>query len=91
MDNNTPDSSKIPLWIALTPLIALIVMLSCSVYLFSDNSSYGPNQIALMMASGVGIAIAMWRGQTYLELEDALVHGIMLSMRACLILLMVGP
>jgi NhaC family Na+:H+ antiporter len=90
VDTNTPDSSKIPLWVAIAPLIVLIMMLACSVYLFGDNSSYGPNQIALMMASGVGIAIAMWRGQTYLELEDALVHGIMLSMRACLILLMVG-
>lgn len=90
VDTNTPDSSKIPLWIAIAPLLALIGMLACSVYLFGDNSSYGPNQIALMLSAGVGIAIAMVRGQSYLELEDALVHGIMLSMRACLILLMVG-
>ncbi len=32
---------------ALIPLFALIAMLSSSVYLFGEDSSYGPNQIAL--------------------------------------------
>lgn len=41
----------IPLWLALLPLVLLISMLALSVGLFSDNSSYGPNQIALLLAA----------------------------------------
>ncbi|WP_262690567.1 Na+/H+ antiporter NhaC [Kordiimonas aestuarii] len=88
--NNTNNQDTISLWFAILPLISLIIMLTSSVLLFGDSSSSGPNQLALMFSAGVGIALGMVRGQSYEVLEQALVDGIMLAMKACLILLMVG-
>ena len=35
---------------ALIPLVALVIMLASSVYFFGEDSSYGPNQIALWIS-----------------------------------------
>ena len=80
----------IPLWLALLPLLLLIGMLAMSVALFHDNSSYGPNQIALMVAAGVAALVGMKLGMRWHDLEGAMVEGITLALRACLILLAVG-
>ncbi|HBY88290.1 MAG TPA: Na+/H+ antiporter NhaC, partial [Colwellia sp.] len=37
------------------PVITLICLLTLAVFYFGDNSSYGPNQIALLIAMGVAI------------------------------------
>ncbi|MFT5139481.1 MAG: NhaC family Na+:H+ antiporter [Lysobacterales bacterium] len=84
------QKSTIPLWLALTPLLFLILLLAGSVSLFGDNSSYGPNQIALMLAAGVASLIGLYLGNTWAELEEAMVNGITLALKACLILLVVG-
>ncbi len=84
------DKRKIPLWLAVLPLIFLITMLAASVSLFGDNSSYGPNQIALMLAAGAAALIGLYLGDTWSELERAMVDGITLALKACLILLAVG-
>jgi NhaC family Na+:H+ antiporter len=84
------DKRSIPLWLALLPLLFLITMLAASVSLFNDNSSYGPNQIALMLAAGVAALIGLYLGDTWSELERAMVDGISLALKACLILLAVG-
>lgn len=83
-------SNPIPLWIALIPLLCLVVMLTGAVLLFGDSSSSGPNQLALMFSGAIGIGLSLWRGQSYEVLENAILDGIMLAMKACLILLMVG-
>jgi Na+:H+ antiporter, NhaC family len=75
---------------ALLPVAALILLLASSVYLFGDDSSAGPNQIALMLAAGCGIIIGVFNGYTWRELERGIVHGISLAMGAILILLVVG-
>jgi Na+:H+ antiporter, NhaC family len=72
------------------PLIVLVVLLSASVYLFGDNSSYGPNQIALFMATAVAVVIGLKNGYRWAVLEKAMVNGISLSLGAVLILLSVG-
>lgn len=72
------------------PLIALILMLGSAVYLFSDNSSYGPNQIALMLSMGIAILIGLKNGYKWHDIEEAIVKGISLSLGAVLILLTVG-
>ena len=51
MTDNSREN-PIPLWLAVIPLILLIAMLAGSVTLFGDSSSYGPNQIALMLRLG---------------------------------------
>ncbi|WP_206485594.1 Na+/H+ antiporter NhaC [Thalassotalea sp. G2M2-11] len=75
---------------ALIPLIALILMLSASVSYFADNSSFGPNQIALLFAMGIAVVIGLKNGYSWGSIEKAIVHGISISLGAILILLAVG-
>jgi len=83
-------NKPIPLWLALLPLLFLIMMLASSVSLFGDNSSYGPNQIALMLAAGAASLIGLYLGESWADMERAMVEGISLALKACLILLAVG-
>ncbi|REL27167.1 Na+/H+ antiporter NhaC [Thalassotalea euphylliae] len=75
---------------AFIPIIALIAMLSTAVVYFGDNSSYGPNQIALLIAMGIAIIIGLKNGFDWHSIEKAIVNGISLSLSAVLILLAVG-
>ncbi len=72
------------------PVFILIVLLWGSVMLFGDESSSGPNQIALILAASAGILVGIYNGYTWTELQDGIVKGIGLSMGAILILLAVG-
>ena len=65
-------------------------MLAGSVSLFQDNSSYGPNQIALLLAAGVAALIGLYLGESWEDMERAMIDGISLALKACLILLAVG-
>jgi NhaC family Na+:H+ antiporter len=82
--------APIPLWLALLPLVLLICLLALSVGLFSDNSSYGPNQIGLLLAAGAASLVGLKLGIYWSDLEHAMVEGITLALKACLILLAVG-
>lgn len=85
------QSPKAPSFVdAFIPLIALVIMLSTAVIYFEDNSSYGPNQIALLLAMGIAILIGLKNGHTWPSIEKAIVHGISISLSAILILLAVG-
>jgi NhaC family Na+:H+ antiporter len=90
LTDSKKNDAPIPLWLALLPLVLLICMLALSVSLFSDNSSYGPNQIALLLAAGVASLVGLRLGLHWSDLEHAMVEGITLALKACLILLAVG-
>ncbi|MCW9028040.1 MAG: Na+/H+ antiporter NhaC, partial [Kangiella sp.] len=75
---------------ALMPVAFLIVLLFFSVKLFGSDSSYGANQIALILSAAIAVLIGLFNGQTWKELEAGIVDGISLAMGAMLILLMVG-
>ncbi len=75
---------------AIIPILFLIGLLFFSVQLFGSDSSYGANQIALILAASIAIIIGLLNGQTWKELEKGIVEGISLAMGAMLILLMVG-
>ncbi|MBT8336038.1 MAG: Na+/H+ antiporter NhaC [Gemmatimonadetes bacterium] len=75
---------------SLVPIVALVALLGISVFLYGGDSSYGPNQIALMVAAMVAAALGIRNGYKWKELEAGIVHGISLSTSAVLILLMVG-
>lgn len=75
---------------ALIPLIGLIFMLSGAVFYFGNNSTGGPNQIALLLATGIAIVIGLKNNHKWTEIEKAMVNGISLSMGAIFILLVVG-
>ncbi len=75
---------------ALIPVVSLILMLAGSVYLYGDNSSYGANQIALILAAGVAAAIGIKNGYRWKAIEQGISKGISSAMGAILILLAVG-
>ena len=85
-----PAHRKPSLLDAFVPLIVLIVLLFTSVALFGSDSSFGPNQIALLLCSGLVIIIGLKNGFAWKALEQAMVNGIALSLGAILILLVVG-
>ncbi|MBA3987558.1 MAG: Na+/H+ antiporter NhaC [Idiomarina sp.] len=87
MSNTTKRPSYLQ---AATPLLALIVMLASSVYIFGADSSYGPNQIALLIAAGIATIIAFVNGYRWEEVEEGITKGISVALGAILIILMVG-
>jgi Na+:H+ antiporter, NhaC family len=91
MDASDRSTARPPSLVqALVPVAFLVFLLGSSVYLFGDASSAGPNQIALILAAGVGIILGLANGATWKQLEQGIVHGISLAMGAILILLVVG-
>lgn len=87
MKNTIKDPSLVD---ALIPIIALVIMMSGAVFLFADDSSYGPNQIALLLGTGLAAIIGMKNGHRWKEIEAGIVKGISMALGACLILLAVG-
>ncbi|MBU2923407.1 Na+/H+ antiporter NhaC [Colwellia sp. 1_MG-2023] len=90
-ENQSPIQKKEPSMLdSVIPLIALVIMLTASVSYFADNSSFGPNQIALLLAMGIAILIGLKNGHQWEDIEAAIVKGISISLGAILILLTVG-
>jgi NhaC family Na+:H+ antiporter len=75
---------------ALLPVAVLICLLSLSVFLFGEDASYGPNQIALCFGAAVAAMIGWRNGQTWSDIEESIVTGITVSMKPILILFSVG-
>jgi len=87
MQNNIKNPSFFD---AALPLLVLTILLSVSVYLFSDDAAFGPNQIALFFSTAVAAIIGIKNGYSWRDIERAMVKGISLSLGAVLILLSVG-
>jgi NhaC family Na+:H+ antiporter len=75
---------------ALIPVVCLIIMLAASVYLYGADSSYGANQIALLLGAGIATLIGLKNGYDWKTIEAGIVNGISISLGAMLILLSVG-
>lgn len=75
---------------AVTPVLVLIALLSFSVYLFGEDASYGPNQIALCVGAAVAALIGWRNGQSWEALESSIVSGIGVAIKPILILFSVG-
>jgi len=75
---------------SLTPIVALLLMLATSVYLFSSDSSSGANQIALIMAACIALLVAVKNGYKWKELEAGIVKSVASVTGALLILFAVG-
>lgn len=85
------DTVKKPSFIdALIPIVILVALLAMSVAWFGADSSYGPNQIVLLLVSGIACIIGLKNGLKWQALEQAMINGISLSMGAIFILLAVG-
>ena len=79
-----------PLWVALAPVVLLVALLGADVVYFGEDSSYGSNQIALLLAALFAGALGMGRGTTWTDIRDAITHSIGTATEAILILLLIG-
>ena len=90
-EKKSAESIRVPsLLQALTPLAVLVVLLGLSVWLFGADSSQGANQIALTLSAAVAAVIAVRNGESWGDIQEAIVHGISTAMAAILILFAIG-
>jgi NhaC family Na+:H+ antiporter len=78
------------LFLALIPIVFLVALLACSVYLFGADSSYGANQIALVLATCVAALVGRRVGISWTEAQNGIIDGIAVGLAPVLILLAVG-
>ena len=76
--------------LALAPVILLVAMLALSVYLYGADSSYGANQIALLLGAGAVGLVGIRLGLGWRAIEEGLVDGIAMCLVPMLILMSVG-
>lgn len=76
--------------LAAAPIVLLIMMLGSSVYLFGSDASYGANQIALVLATGIAALVGQRTGIRWREAQEGIVDGIGVGLAPTLILLAVG-
>ena len=75
---------------ALIPVAFLVISLFLSVRLYGADSSYGPNQIALMLAACVALLVGLKNGQPWQALEKEVFQGMAIIFGPTFILLAVG-
>ena len=86
----TTDKKVPSLLISLLPILFLIVFLAVNVMLYGEDSSYGPNQIALLLAAAFTGILGLRLGYKWEDLQDGMVKSISSAMAAILILFMIG-
>lgn len=94
---NTKDMTEkktsriLPIWLALTPLVLLMVMLVFTVRAFGDESLGGPSQIVMLAVSSVCCVIGRWAGKVrWREFENHIAKSISQVSSAMVILLFIG-
>ena len=75
---------------AFVPIIVLIGLLTANVLSFGADSSYGSNQIALLLAAAVATVIGLSTGRTWTSIYEGIVESVTSAMGAILILLFIG-
>jgi len=88
----TMDSNlKMPsLGASFIPILVLMALLALNVWFFGEDSSYGPNQIALLASAGVAGLIGIKYGRKYSHFYNGIIDGIQSAMGAVIILLLIG-
>ena len=91
MTEHKPVPAKAPTVLdALIPVAFLVVLLILSARFFGEDSSYGPNQIALLLAACVALLVGFKNGQGWTELEKSVFSGMSIVFGPTFILLAVG-
>lgn len=93
MENNNDEikqNKKLNLFEALIPLIALVILLSCNVIVFGDDTLSGSNQMALLLGGAIAFIVGIFNKVRY----DAMINKVALNIKsiseALLILFLVG-
>ena len=75
---------------AAIPIVALIVLVGLSFYLFGDAGAKGPNQVALVLAAMIALIIGRRAGYTSEQLREAAIASVGTGVGAIFILFAVG-
>ena len=75
---------------SLIPIVALIALLAFNVFVFKDNATGGPNQIALLFAAVIAASIGIRQGFLWSVLQGGMIESIKSALGAVLILLIIG-
>ncbi|MEM7160952.1 MAG: Na+/H+ antiporter NhaC [Bacteroidota bacterium] len=81
---------KVSLFQAFIPILLLIGLLAINVIYFGGDSSYGPNQIALLLAAGAAACVAFYHKISWKTIMQEIVDSISTAMPALIILLLIG-
>ncbi len=80
MKDDEVKDRNLSITLALFPLTLLIFLLGLSVYLFGSDSSYGANQIALVMATFAAAVVGGKIGIPWSQLQKGILNGIMIGL-----------
>jgi Na+:H+ antiporter, NhaC family len=86
----SPASRPPGLFDALLPLLFLVLALFTSLRFFGADSSYGPNQIVLMLAGLLVMSLGLKNGQRWKDMEQGIYASMQVVFAPTLILLAVG-
>ena len=75
---------------AMIPIVSLVVLLGGGIYLFGDDATGGPTQLALMLSMMIAGLVGLKNGHCWEDMGHAAVEGISTAMGAIFILLAVG-
>ena len=71
--------------LSFAPIVLLIFLLFSAVQLFGADASYGPNQVALLIASAAAGLVGIYRGLAWAEVQESMVAGIKVGLGPILI------
>src|SRR5688500_9806074 len=84
-------SRKPGILLSLVPVLVLMGLIIINIAIYKDESTNGPNQLALLIAALVSATIGVFALKVpYAEIEERILHSIGLSMQANILLLIVG-
>ena len=75
---------------SIIPIVFLVAFLAVNVVVFSDDATYGPNQIALILGATVAAIVGLKIGFSWQHMLEGAVKSISSAMSAILILLLIG-
>ena len=81
---------KPSLFIALVPIVFLIILLSINVWIFGDDTISGSNQLTLLFAATLAAILGSFYQIKFKDMLDGAVASISSAMAALIILLLIG-
>ena len=81
---------KPSLFIALIPIVFLIILLSINVWIFGDDTISGSNQLTLLFAAALAAILGSFYQIKFKDMLDGAVDSISSAMAALIILLLIG-
>jgi len=84
------QNTRLSIWEALVPVIALIGMLAYNIYVYGDDALSGSNQFILLMGAAVAAIVGFLNKVKYKRMLEEVAENVKSTTGALLILLMVG-